>query len=444
MSEQSNVPLAGAPKAVGVAPEALGPVTNPVEKPLVTSAPVATLAATTPASPPQPAAPVNTAPAKPRPSVARFILPLLVIGALSYGANLGWTWWTSSRFVVSTDDAYVKADMSILATKIAGYVDAVPAGDNAVVKAGDVLVQLDDGDYRLAVEAAERKQETQETTIARLAQQVDVQNAQIAEAEARLVAAQADVTRSAADFSRASNLAKSEFGSRKSLDDARADRDRTKATVASSLAAIATAKANLGVTEAQIAEAKSVQRELATMTAKAKRDLEFAVVKAPFNGVVGNRAVQPGQYVQPGTRLMALIPLTGAYVEANFKETQLHGILAGQAAEVTIDALSGEILHGIVDSIAPAAGSEFSLLPPENATGNFTKIVQRVPVKIWLPGSAAKSASLRPGLSVVVDIDTRGKPGEPPRQPEPTLLEMISRLLPGGSSTKAQAAAGTP
>ncbi len=143
-----------------------------------------------------------------------------------------------------------------------------------------------------------------------------------------------------------------------------------------------------------------------TTLAKAERDLSFTSVRAPFDGTVANRAVEPGQFVQGGTRLMALVPADGAYIEANFKETQLADLHAGQKAEISIDALDGEVFEGHVLSLAPASGSEFSLLPPENATGNFTKITQRVPVKVSVPPELA--AKLRPGLSVTVTVDTRG------------------------------------
>ena len=159
---------------------------------------------------------------------------------------------------------------------------------------------------------------------------------------------------------------------------------------------------------AQVKEAQGVRAELQSSLDKALLDLSYATVRAPFNGVIGNKVVQVGQYVQPGTRLLALVPLDTAYIEANYKETQLDSIRPGQPADVAVDAAEGRVYHGVVESIAPASGSQYSLLPPENATGNFTKIVQRVPVRIRVDGEAIREGVLRPGLSVVTYVNTRG------------------------------------
>ncbi len=259
----------------------------------------------------------------------------------------------------------------------------------------------------LAVQAAERKLDTQNATIARIGEQAQAQDAAVAQARANLDSAQADATRAAADFDRAQHLTTSGFGSVQNLDTARADRDRTAATVASAKAGLAGAQANLAVLAAQKVEAQRLGAELQTAADQAKRNLSFTEIRAPFDGTIGNRAAQLGAYVDTGTRLLALVPLQSAYVEANLKETQLENVHAGDTVSVTVDALGGRRLQGIVESVAPASGSQYSLLPPENATGNFTKIVQRVPVRIRVDGDAAAQGLLRPGLSVVVDIDTR-------------------------------------
>jgi membrane fusion protein (multidrug efflux system) len=204
---------------------------------------------------------------------------------------------------------------------------------------------------------------------------------------------------------------------RQSVDQALADRDRTKAAVAAAEAAVAAAQAQRDVLDAQKGEAQRARAELVNALDRARRDLSFTQIRAPFDGIVGNRAAQPGQYVQPGTRLLALVPAQSAYVEANFKETQLARMKPGQKVEIAVDALSGRKIEGVVASIAPATGSQFSLLPPENATGNFTKIVQRVPVRIAVPADLAAKGLLRPGLSVVASVDTRD-----PNQPRPTLM----------------------
>jgi len=305
----------------------------------------------------------------------------------------------------------------VVAAKVSGLVAQVPVVNNQRVAAGDVLVRIDDTDYRLAAASARDKLATQQATIARLAEQARAQAPAIAQATAQLAANKADLARAEADYARADALAKRDFGSRQQLDQARADRDRAQASVIGGEAAIAAANANLAVVKAQGVEAEHVLAELRTALAKAESDLAATVVRAPFAGIVGNRAAQPGQYIQPGTRLLALVPVERAYVTANFKETQLADLKPGQKAHVTVDALTGEGVEGTVESIAPASGSEFSLLPPENATGNFTKIVQRVPVRIAVPASFAASGHLRPGLSVVVEVDTRD-----PSKPAPTLM----------------------
>jgi membrane fusion protein (multidrug efflux system) len=167
------------------------------------------------------------------------------------------------------------------------------------------------------------------------------------------------------------------------------------------------AAANVDVLKLQQQEAARTLDELNTALAKAERDLSFAVIRAPFDGVIGNRAVQTGDYVQPGQRLASLVPLDGVYVDANFKETQLARLRAGQTASITVDALPDRKITGTVESFAPASGSVFTLLPPDNATGNFTKIVQRIPVRVRVPADVAGEEVLRPGMSVVVSINTK-------------------------------------
>jgi membrane fusion protein (multidrug efflux system) len=339
------------------------------------------------------------------------------LGGGGYFVNEYLTNW---QFLVSTDDAYVRADMSIIAAKVSGYVQSVSVSDNTHVAAGDVLARIDDGDYKLAVRAAQDKVTMQDATVARIAQQEEAQKANIAQAEAGVTGARADALRAALAFDRSAALAKSNYATQATLDQARADRDRTAAAVASAEAALISAKANLDVFRAQKKEAETTRASLVTALAQAQRDLDFTVIRAPFEGVVGNKAAQPGQFVTAGTRLLALVPLESAYVEANFKETQLAHMVPGQKADVSIDALPDHAIEGVVESFAPASGSQYSLLPPENATGNFTKIVQRVPVRIKVPAEVASQGLLRPGLSVVVSVHTRDE-----RLPKPTLWSAL-------------------
>jgi membrane fusion protein (multidrug efflux system) len=369
--------------------------------------------------------------AKPRRSVRSLILPAIILAALGFGGSKAYDWFVNGRFLVSTDDAYVGADTAIITAKVAGHVALVAAADNTKVRAGDLLVKIDDGDYQLAVASAKDKIATQDATIARIGRQVEAQGAVIAQMQAQVVAAQAqlaageaDKKRAALEFDRSQKLADINFGSQQRLEQAAADRAKTTATLAGSGASAAAAaaaengaRANLDVLSAQKTEAERTRGELETALAKAERDLSFTTIVAPFDGVVGNRAAQLGEYVQPGTRLLALVPLTSVYVDANFKETQLASIHPGQKVDVAVDSLDGRVIEGVVTSVAPASGSQFSLLPPDNATGNFTKVVQRVAVRIALPAEALQSGEIRPGLSVVASVRTRDE-----SLPKPTLL----------------------
>lgn len=328
-------------------------------------------------------------------------------GALALAAVVyGFQYWTVGRFIVSTDDAYVGAYMSMVSSKVAANVAAVPVVDNQRVTAGDELVRLDDGDYKLALEQAETKLATQRAAILTFDAQIRSADAAVAQARAQLDANRATLVRAEADFERTNTLAQRDFSSKSALDAARATRDSAQAQLVAQEAAIASAEANSGVLKAQKQQAEQVAKELEVAVAKAERDVSFTVIRAPFDGVVGNRSVQVGDYVTPGKRLAAVVPLDKVYVDANLKETQLAHVVPGEAATVRVDALDGEVLKGTVESIAPASGSQFSLLPPENATGNFTKIVQRVSVRIAIDAKEA-AGRLRPGLSVIADIDTR-------------------------------------
>ncbi|GJE71423.1 HlyD family secretion protein [Methylorubrum podarium] len=353
------------------------------------------------------AEPMPPAPsAKPRRPLRRAVLGLVLCAALGGGAYAGWDWWTVGRFFVSTDDAYVQADISVLAAKVSGYLAAVPVVNGQAVKRGDVIARLDDGDYRLALQAAQDKLATQESTIARIGRQAEAAQAQVLQSAAQIDAARADAVRAGADYARATGM-QADYVAKSRLDQAKADRDRTEAAVKSAEAALVAARANVEVLRAQTREAESLAAELRTAADRARRDLDFAVIRAPFDGVVGNKAVEAGAYVSPGSRIAALVPLRSVRVDANFKETQLARVRPGQEVHIHVDAYPDRDIVGTVESLSPASGSVFSLLPPDNATGNFTKIVQRLPVRVHVPEDVAGEGLLRPGLSVVVRVDTR-------------------------------------
>ena len=347
----------------------------------------------------------------------------LIVATLAVGFAV--RYWTFSRYMISTDDAYIRADVTNIATKVAGYVTKFDVKDNAAVQEGDVIAVIDDGDYKIARDAAAAKADTQRATIARLDSQVTAQDSVINQARATLIAAEADARRAVLDYSRYAQLAKSQYGTQQRFEQAEADRNRTAAQVASAKAQQANAEAGKVVLAAQKLEAERTLVELNTQLEKAERDLAFTKIRAPVAGSFGNKSVQVGAWVNSGTRLGALVASDSLYVEANFKETQLQRMRAGQPVAVSVDALPDRTISGTLDSLSPGSGALFSLLPPENATGNFTKIVQRVPVRIALPNNAETLALLRPGLSVYAVVDTRrlqpaqpsnGAPGHPVAQ----------------------------
>jgi membrane fusion protein (multidrug efflux system) len=331
--------------------------------------------------------------------------------ALGGVGNYGHYWWTAGRYLVSTDDAYVGAKSATLSPKVSGYIRDISVADNARVAQGDVIAHIDDGDYRLAVQTVRDQIAVQNAGIERLGQQVMAQEAVVDQAKAQLASAKATATRTELELKRQQDLSSRQVSSKQALEQAQAGYDQATASVQAAEAAIESAAANVGVLKAQQEEARRTLKQFETSLAKAERDLSFTVIRAPFDGVIGNRAMQVGDYVQPTQRLASLVPLDAIYIDANFKETQLAGLHPGQPVSVAIDAFPDRKIEGRVASVAPASGSVFSLLPPDNATGNFTKIVQRLPVRILLPAAVAEQSLLRPGMSVVVSVNT--KPGAP-------------------------------
>jgi membrane fusion protein (multidrug efflux system) len=327
--------------------------------------------------------------------------------ALVAGGWYGDHWLTTGRFIVSTDDAYVRADATTLAAKISGYVSAIGVADNTYVHSGDVIARIDNGDYRLAVDTARDKLATQQATVARIGKQIEAQQASVEQAKAQVASARAVETRTESELQRQKDLAAREFASRQTLEQAQSNRDQAVAGVQSAQAALDSAIANVDVLTAQQQEATRQQQELRTALAKAERDLSFTVIRAPVDGVVGNRAMRVGDYVQTGQRLASVVPLADVYIDANFKETQLAHLQPGQPVRINVDALPDRDITGTVASVSPASGSVFSLLPPDNATGNFTKIVQRLAVRIQLPADVTDQRLLRPGMSVVVGVNTK-------------------------------------
>jgi membrane fusion protein (multidrug efflux system) len=321
--------------------------------------------------------------------------------------KFGLGWLLNGRFMVETDDAYVEADTSVIAPEIAGTVAEVRVAENAPVRAGDVLVRLADEDYKAKVAQAESAVASQKAALANVDARLKWQRAMTRAAEASLTAARSDVERMTSDHERYARLVSGQHASAQKYEQARSDVEKARAAHVKAAAALEAEKEQDQILatlrqqiQAQISQAEA-QAELARI------DLVRTLVKAPVDGVAGNRGVQVGQYVRPGTQLLSIVPIPLVRVVANYKETQIAGLKRGQPVTITADAFPDVSISGKVESFAPASGSRFSLLPPENATGNFTKIVQRIPVRIAIDPDNALSGRLRPGLSVYVQIDRR-------------------------------------
>jgi membrane fusion protein, multidrug efflux system len=327
---------------------------------------------------------------------------LLALAAASYGVH----WVLVGRFYVSTDDAYVRANNTMLGARVSGHLSAIFPRDNAVVHAGEVIFKIDDGDYRIAVDAARSKIETQQATIERIGRQVVAQESAVEQAKAQLASAEAGLKRADLDYDRQQSLSTKGFASRATFEVSEASRDQGMAGVKAARAALDAAQDNVEVTKAQQAEARATLMELQTSLAKAERDLDFTSVRTPVDGTFSNRLVNTGDFIAVGQRLGNVVPLDDVYIDANFKETQLRRIRPGQPVTISVDAYGHRKFAGVVDSISPAAGSVFTLLPPDNATGNFTKIVQRLPVRVRVPKDVARQNLLRAGMSVYATVDT--------------------------------------
>lgn len=352
-------------------------------------------------------APAADAPAPKKSSKAKRVFGVVLLAGLGFGGYEGYHWWTQGRFIESTDDAYVNADITVIQSKVSGYVSSVDVTDNQFVKAGDVLLRIDDGDYKLAVQSAKDSIDSARATVDRITTQISAAKTSVQQSEASVASAEASLYEAQANYDRQKRLADNKFASQATLDTAEASLKQKQADLKSAKVAVDLAKADVDVLAGQKKEAEQSVVAAKTALAKAERDLGFTVVHAPVDGIVGNRAAQVGSLLQAGSRIAAVVPLADTHIDANFKETQLEGIQPGAEVEIAVDAYPDQPIKGVVESISPATGSVFSLLPSENATGNFTKVVQRVPVKIKVPEEEVASGHLRAGMSVVVEVDTR-------------------------------------
>ncbi|MCQ8278899.1 HlyD family secretion protein [Acetobacteraceae bacterium KSS8] len=338
----------------------------------------------------------------------QILLGLAGIAALAGAAWYGHGWWTKGRFVESTDDAYVGGDVTTISPHVAGFIASIPVTDNGYVGAGQILVRLDRRDFEATLQGARASLAGKRAAAAALAAQLDQQDAVIAAAEADLRSAEARDAFARQEAVRYAALVGTVGGSRQNAQRAASARDDADAAIAAAEAKRIAADAQRGVLQHQIAGAKAAIAEAEAAERTASLNLGYTDIRSPIDGYVANRAAQVGAYAATGSYLMSVVPATALWVDANFKEDQLAHIRAGQAASVVADVAPGQVIIGHVASLTPGTGAVFSVIPPENATGNFTKIVQRVPVRIVLDRKAAELGLLRPGLSVTVSIDTRG------------------------------------
>ncbi len=323
-------------------------------------------------------------------------------------------WFFIARFNESTDDAYLQADSVALAPKVSGYVTKVLVKDNQWVKAGQPVAQLEDDQYQARVNQATANILADQAAIDQANAEINRQNAQIEQAQAQQRSAQVLLNYSNHEYQRYLPLAASGAENQEKLAELRRSRDQAQADYDANVAAVKSASAQIQSMHAQIEQAKAQLASAQANRAQSNIDYLGTIVYSPLDGRVGDRAVRVGQYVQPGTRLLTVVPENDLYLVANFKETQLTHIIVGQRATLHVDAFPGHNFSGVVDSFAPGTGSLFALLPPDNATGNFTKIVQRVPVRIRITDQSNEVKRLLAGMSVTVDVDTH--PNQPQAQ----------------------------
>ncbi len=340
---------------------------------------------------------------------------LLAVGVLGVA---GYRWWEATKFLASTDDAYLESDSVTVSPQVAGTIAALDVTDNQPVRAGQVLAEIDDRPFRAALAKAQADVASAEAKLGDVGAEIAEQVANVASSRAIIAADHAAVGFAQADATRYARLSQTGFGTVQTAERTAADLSESDARLARDEAGLTAAERQIGVLAAEremaAASLKAAQAELQT----AKLNLSYTVITAPFAGVVGDRGVRLGAYVAPGTPLLQVVPMGAQiYVTANFKETQLARMTAGEPVTLAIDTFPGHEFHGTVESLSPGSGSQFALLPPENATGNFTKIVQRVPVKIALAASDPLVSALRPGLSVEATVNTAA-----PRQSAPVAL----------------------
>jgi membrane fusion protein (multidrug efflux system) len=333
---------------------------------------------------------------------------LVIIAGVLIILGLLWFvhYWTHGRFIQGTNDAALQSDQVTVATRVQGFVDDVYVVDNQTVKAGQPLVKIDERETRAKMEQALAQVAQGRASVAQAEAQIRQQAAQIAESEAQLQSARVQARFAERQADRYAPLAASGAETTEKYDQIRENRDQSAAAVAQQAAALLAARRQIDTLKAQILAANAQIAQAEAQVGQAKVDQDATLLRASIDGRIGDKTVRVGQYVQPGARLMTVVPISRLYVVANFKETQLGLMRIGQPATITVDAMKGEALHGVVESFSPGTGGQFSLIPPNNATGNFTKIVQRVPTRIRIEAGLEARKVLVPGMSATVSVDT--------------------------------------
>lgn len=345
------------------------------------------------------------------PRARRNLLIVAIVAAVIFGAWLV-HYETRGKFIEGTDDAYIRADAVTVSPKISGYVEQVFVADNQDVKAGQPLVRIDPRDYKAQTSQYQAQIDVARANADNVRAQIREQDAAIAQARAQLAASEADAKFAAGEVVRYAPLAESGAETREKLTTLRNQATQAANTAAAQRAALESAERRIGALQAQIRQAEAQGETAEAQLSAANVNLGSTIVRASVDGRIGDKSVRVGQFVQSGTRMMSVVPLAKIYITANFKETQIGLMRAGQPATIEVDSLPGVELKGHVESVSPGTGAEFSLLPPQNATGNFTKIVQRVPIRIAIDAGPDARKVLVPGLSVTVKVDTISARGE--------------------------------
>ncbi|WEK44702.1 MAG: HlyD family secretion protein [Candidatus Sphingomonas colombiensis] len=341
----------------------------------------------------------------------RLILFIALVVVVAGGIAWFVRYESFGKFQQSTNDAYVQADAVTVSPKVSGYVDKVFVADNQAVKAGEPLLQIDSRDYNAQAAQSQAQIDVAKANAAGVQAQISEQQAAITRSRADLAAARTAAAFAHAEVTRYQPLAASGAETRERLSQLRNDATQADAKVAAAQAALVSAERRIGTLQAQVKQALAQGEGARAQLAAANTNVGATLIRAAIDGRIGNKTVRQGQFVQAATRLMTLVPVTDLYINANFKETQLGLMRVGQPVSVRVDALPGVEIPGRVASVSPGTGAQFSVLPPQNATGNFTKIVQRVPVRIAISPGPETRALLVPGLSVDVSVDTRSAKG---------------------------------